>query len=131
MFYFLLTLLILDAILLTTVVLLQSGKGGGLAAMGGGGGGASDSLFGSRQATTLLTKASWWLGGAFLVLAYIISLIAGPSATPESILSEGLAVPSATSPVVPEILDAPAETPASSGTAPAPAGEPDPASSGQ
>jgi len=124
-FYFLLTLLILDAILLTTVVLLQSGKGGGLAAMGGGGGGSSDSLFGSRQATTMLTKASWWLGGIFLGLAYTISLIATPAVTSESILGEGLAPPAATSPVVPEILDQPVEQ------TPAPAGETEPVSPAQ
>ena len=73
MYYFLLGLLILDALLLIPVVLLQAGKGGGLAAMGGGAG--TDTLFGGRQAATLLTKATWWCGGAFLVLALAISIM--------------------------------------------------------
>ena len=85
MHYFLLTLLILDAILLTTVVLLQAGKGGGLAAMGAAGAG-TDSLFGSRQAATLLTRATWWTGGLFLVLAFTLSLMSTRTARSESIL---------------------------------------------
>ena len=58
MFTLLLILLILNALVLIPVVLLQSGKGGGLASMGGSAG--TDTLFGSRQATTILTKATWW-----------------------------------------------------------------------
>ena len=68
------TLLILDALLLMLVVLLQAGKGGGLAAMGAAGAG-SDTLFGSRQAATLLTRATWWTGGIFLTLAFALSLL--------------------------------------------------------
>ena len=100
MYYLLLTLLVLDAILLTTVVLLQAGKGGGLAAMGAAGAG-SDSLFGSRQATTLLTKATWWLGSIFLVLAFTLSLLSARSTQPGSILREGLQAPAATTPTLP------------------------------
>ncbi len=67
MFAFLLTLLILDAIILSVVVLLQAGQGGGLASLGGAGG--TDTVMGGRQAVTILTKATWWCGGIFLVLA--------------------------------------------------------------
>jgi preprotein translocase subunit SecG len=94
-YYLLLTLLVLDAILLTTVVLLQAGKGGGLAAMGAAGAG-SDSLFGTRHATTLLTKATWWTGSIFLVLSFTLSLLAGRTTRPSSILREGLQAPAAT-----------------------------------
>src|SRR5690606_20346637 len=81
------------------VVLLQAGKGGGLAAMGAAGAG-TDSIFGSRQATTLLTKATWWTGGIFLVLCFVLSLMSGGSTHSSSILREGLQPP-ASSPTVP------------------------------
>src|SRR6476646_266627 len=72
MFAFLLTLLILDALLLSVVVLLQAGQGGGLASLGGA---TTDPGLGGRQAVTLLTKATWWCGGIFLVLALALSLV--------------------------------------------------------
>ena len=95
MYYFLLTLLILDAFLLMTVVLLQAGKGGGLAAMGAAGAG-SDTLFGSRQAATLLTRATWWTGTIFLVLSFLLStMVSRPGAGGESILRGGIQAPAA------------------------------------
>ena len=72
MFAFLLTLLILDALLLSVVVLLQAGQGGGLASLGGA---TTDTVLGGRQAVTLLTKATWWCGGIFLLLALALSLV--------------------------------------------------------
>lgn len=127
MYSVLLTLLILDAVILMTVVLLQAGKGGGLAAMGAAGAG-SDSLFGSRQAANLLTRATWWAGGIFIGLAFVLSLMSGRSAAPESIL-RGAVQPVAPAPAGPGLLDpAPAtgDAPAGpSGAAPsetAPAG---------
>ena len=104
MYYLLLVLLVLDAILLTTVVLLQAGKGGGLAAMGAAGAG-SDSLFGTRHATTLLTKATWWTGSIFLVLAFTLSLLAGRTSQPSSILREGLQTPAPVTPGLPGIAE--------------------------
>lgn len=73
MYYFLIVLLILVAILLAVVVLLQAGQGGGLASLGGGGG--TDLVVGGRQAVTILTKGTWVLGGIFLFLALVISLV--------------------------------------------------------
>ncbi|HYJ79784.1 MAG TPA: preprotein translocase subunit SecG [Longimicrobiaceae bacterium] len=128
---FLLVLLILDALVLIPVVLLQSGKGGGLAAMGGGAG--TDTLFGSRQATTILHKASWWCGGIFIALAFALSLLSSRPSGRDSILREefqkgGPAVPAGSAPAVPGVTTpAPATTP----VAPAPAagqGGNDPAS---
>ncbi|HEX2205962.1 MAG TPA: preprotein translocase subunit SecG, partial [Longimicrobium sp.] len=84
MFTFLLILLVIDALILIPVVLLQSGKGGGLAAMGGGAG--TDTLFGSRQATTILHKASWWAGALFIALAFALSIMSSRTAGRESIL---------------------------------------------
>jgi len=72
MFAFLLTLLILDALVLCLVVLLQAGQGGGLASLGGA---TTDTVLGGRQAVTLLTKATWWCGGIFLVLSLALSLV--------------------------------------------------------
>ena len=102
MYYLLLTLLVLDSLLLATVVLLQAGKGGGLAAMGAAGAG-SDSLFGSRQATTLLTKTTWWTGSIFLILCFALSLMSGGSTQPGSILRGALPAPAATTPGLPGV----------------------------
>ncbi|HEX7090289.1 MAG TPA: preprotein translocase subunit SecG [Longimicrobiales bacterium] len=83
MFGILLALLILDGLLLTVVVLLQSGKGGGLAAMGGVG---TETFIGGRQAATILTKASWIMGGIFMGLAFVLAVMSTQRRQPESIL---------------------------------------------
>jgi preprotein translocase subunit SecG len=107
-YLFLLTVLIIDAFLLIAIVLLQAGKGGGLAAMGAAGAG-TDSLFGSRQTATLLTKATWWTGGIFLVLCFTLSMLSARTTRQESIL-RGAATP-VTTPARPPVQPAPA-TPA-------------------
>ena len=89
----LLTLLILDAIVLIVAILLQSGSGGGMAAAFGGASSSSDSVFGTRQAGNLLTKASWWCGGIFIGLAYILQLSAAHARIPTSILDKSFAPP--------------------------------------
>src|SRR5688500_366232 len=86
MFAFLLILLLIDGVLLGIVVLLQSGKGGGLASMGGGAG--TDTLIGGRQAATILTKASWICGAAFMVLALVLSVLSSRQARPTSVLRD-------------------------------------------
>lgn len=73
MYAFLVTLLIIDALLLSVVVLLQAGQGGGLASLGGG---TTDMVMGGRQAVTLLTTATKWLGGVFMGLALVLSFVA-------------------------------------------------------
>ena len=93
MYTFLLTLLILDALILAIAVLLQSGKGGGLAASFGGASSSSDSVLGTRQAGNLLTKASWWSGGIFLGLAFILQIMSSRGTAPKSVLDK-LAAPS-------------------------------------
>jgi preprotein translocase subunit SecG len=104
-YYFLLVLLLLDALLLMVVVLLQAGKGGGLAAMGAAGAG-TDSLFGGRQAVTLLTRATWWTGGIFMALAFVLSLLSGRSGGSESILRSGVQAPTpVTTPAIPGTLE--------------------------
>ena len=73
MYGILVGILILDALILATAVLLQAGQGGGLASMGGGAG--TETVMGGRQATTLLTKVTWWTAGIFLFLALVLSFM--------------------------------------------------------
>ncbi len=90
MYGFLLAVLILDGIFLGVVVLLQSGKGGGLAAMGGGAA-ATDGILGGRQATTMLTRATWTTGSVFMLLALVLSIMSSRAQLPQSILRQDLA----------------------------------------
>lgn len=86
MYGFLLTLIVLDGIFLSVVILLQSGKGGGLAAMGGSGTAMTDGILGGRQATTVLTRATWTSGTLFMVLALVLSIMSSRSAAPASVI---------------------------------------------
>ena len=88
MYTFLLVLLVIDSIVLIAAILLQSGKGSGLAASFGGVSSSADSLLGTRQAGNLLTKASWWGGGIFLFLAFVLSLSSARSRAPKSVLDD-------------------------------------------
>ncbi len=89
LFSALLFLLVLDCFALMLVVLLQSGKGGGLAA-GFGGAGTGMEMMGSRQTATFLHNATRWLGGAFLVIAFAISLLTVRGNRPRSLLETQL-----------------------------------------
>ena len=114
MYGFLLTLLVLDGLFLGVVILLQAGKGGGLAAMGGGA--AATDVLGGRQATALLTRATWIAGTVFMVLSLVLAILSSRSTLPTSVL-EGIADPATTipQPVVPDasptldLLPAPVE----------------------
>ncbi len=86
----LLAVLILDGIFLGVVVLLQSGKGGGLAAMGGGAA-ATDGILGGRQATTMLTRATWTTGSVFMLLSLVLSIMSSATQVPQSILRQDAA----------------------------------------
>jgi preprotein translocase subunit SecG len=87
MYTFLVSLLVLDGFFLAIVVLLQAGKGGGLAAMGGGAA-ATDGILAGRQATTMLTRATWTGGGIFLALALVLSIMSSRAQQPTSILEQ-------------------------------------------
>ncbi|MFQ5536355.1 MAG: preprotein translocase subunit SecG [Gemmatimonadota bacterium] len=110
MYGFLLALIILDGIFLSVVILLQSGKGGGLAAMGGGTA-MTEGVLGGRQATTLLTRATWISGSLFMVLALVLSIMSSRAAQPESVIQvEAPATAPAPQPVLPGAAsDAPAQ----------------------
>ena len=84
MYSFLVTILLLDAVILATAVLLQAGQGGGLATMGGGAG--TETIMGGRQATTLLTKVTWWTAGIFLFLALILTFMSQSGSQVRSVL---------------------------------------------
>src|SRR5438270_12305673 len=119
---FLLTLLVIDCFVLMTAILLQSGKGTGLAANFGGASSSPDAFIGIRQAGNLLTKTSWWGGGVFLGLCFILQLMSTHTSAPRPVLEKGLgpqspnAAPAPTS--APAVPLAPAPTPT------APAGTP-------
>lgn len=118
----LIALLAIDCVLLIIAVLLQAGKGGGLAAAFGGVTSSADAILGTRQAGNLLTKASWWLGGIFLGLAFIISLTTSGRQAPRSILDQTFTPPAQTAPATtpqpaPNVLPI---TPAPTGDAKAP-----------
>jgi preprotein translocase subunit SecG len=89
----LLVLLILDSLVLIIAVLLQAGQGGGMAASFGGVSSSASSFMGARQAGNLLTKASWWCGGLFLGLSFLLALASTRSRTPKSALDETFQTP--------------------------------------
>ena len=90
LYTFLLTLLVIDCIVLMAAVLLQAGKGTGLAANFGGASSSPDAFIGIRQAGNLLTRASWWSGGIFLFLSFVLQLMSTHTAAPRSVLEKGL-----------------------------------------
>lgn len=117
----LLTLLIIDSVILVAAILLQAGKGGGLAASFGGVTSSADAILGTRQAGNLLTKASWWCGGLFLALAFMLSLTSSRRSAPRSILDQTFTTPPAPAapattpnsnvlPITPAPVEAPAPT---------------------
>lgn len=117
MYGFLLAILVLDGIFLGVVILLQSGKGGGLAAVGGGAA-MTEGLLGGRQATTVLTRATWTAGSIFMVLAFILSIMSSRATQPESVIQvQAPATAPAPEPILPGLGgDAPAG--AAEGTTP-------------
>jgi preprotein translocase subunit SecG len=116
MYTFLFTVLVLDAIVLIIAILLQAGKGSGLAASFGGASSAAETVIGSRQAGNLLTRTSWWAGGIFLGLAFILQLAGARARSPQSVLDQTF---SGTPAGAPAGARAPAGGAPASGAAPA------------
>jgi preprotein translocase subunit SecG len=90
LYTFLLVLLVIDCLVVMAAILLQSGKGSGLAASFGGASSSPDALIGIRQAGNLLTTVSWWGGGIFLGLCFILQIMSTHTAAPRSVLEKGL-----------------------------------------
>ena len=84
MYTILIVILVLDSLILATAVLLQAGQGGGLATMGGGAG--TETVMGGRQATTLLTKVTWWTAGIFLFIALVMTFMSQGGGQVRSVL---------------------------------------------
>ena len=80
MYSLLIVISLFIAVLLIIVVLLQSSKGGGLAGSFGGSG-QFGTVFGTRRTADFLSRATWWLGGALMILAIIINLFFLPGQT--------------------------------------------------
>jgi len=112
MYGFLLALLVLDGVFLAIVILLQSGKGGGLAAVGGGAA-MTEGLLGGRQATTVLTRATWTAGTVFMVLALVLSILSSRAQQPESVIQ--VQAPATTTAPQPILPGAGAEAPPAGG----------------
>lgn len=98
MYTFLLAILILISLVLIAVILLQSGKGGGMSANFGGATSSADAVIGTRQAGNLLTKVSWWGGGAFLFLSLVLQLMTTRQRAPKSVLDNAFSTPAPAAP---------------------------------
>ena len=107
-------ILIPDALILTAAVLLQAGQGGGLASLGGGAG--TEQFMGGRQATTLLTKITWWCAGIFLIVSLSLAVMSAHTAAPRSVLEGGVPAPAPVQPTplpLPTTPTQPSSTPPS------------------
>lgn len=68
----------------------------------------ADGVLGGRQAATVLTRATWSAGAAFMVLALVLSIMSSRSTVPESVIQVNApATQAAPAPVLPG-LDEPA-----------------------
>ena len=95
----LLVILVIDAIMLIAAILLQSGKGSGLAANFGGASSSPDAFIGIRQAGTILTKATWWGAGVFLLLAFVLQIMSTRAQVPKSVLEDTFGNPAPAAPI--------------------------------
>ena len=86
MYALLYTIFVICCFVLIAAVLLQAGKGNGLASSFGGASSAAESVIGSRQAGNLLTRTSWWAGGLFVGIAFILGLIGQRQRAARSVL---------------------------------------------
>jgi preprotein translocase subunit SecG len=75
----LLVILLILALALVGVVLLQRSEGGGLG-MGAGG------VMSGRAQATALSRATWWLGGAFMGASLLMTVIAAENAGGASVV---------------------------------------------
>jgi preprotein translocase subunit SecG len=93
LYNFLLVLLVIDSLVLIVAVLLQAGQGGGMAASFGGVSSSASSFMGARQTGNLLTKASWWCGGLFLGLSFLLAIASTRGRAPKSVLDQTFQTP--------------------------------------
>ncbi|MGA7524913.1 MAG: preprotein translocase subunit SecG [Acidobacteriaceae bacterium] len=86
MIYLVTTIHIIVSLLLIVIILLQQGKSADLAAAFGGQG--SQTAFGPRSAANMLTRATAWLAGIFLITSITLTvMLQHQVAHPHSVLS--------------------------------------------
>ncbi|OLC03991.1 MAG: preprotein translocase subunit SecG [Gemmatimonadetes bacterium 13_1_40CM_4_69_8] len=107
MYGFLVGVLILDSLVLATAILLQAGQGGGLASLGGGAG--TEQFMGGRQATTLLTRLTWWSAGTFLFVSLVLAIMSAQTSAPRSVIDTTGPQPAPVQPVPLPLPSAPQE----------------------
>lgn len=116
MYSLLVTISIIIALFLVIAVLLQASKGEGLAGTFGGGG-QMNTMFGARRTADFLSKITWWLGGALIVLAVVINMFFLPGQATqeqrESVIQSSRPTSVPANPTLPEV---PVETPAETAT---------------
>lgn len=121
MYTFLIILILIVCLVLAGAVLLQSGQGGGLASLGGG---PAENIVGGRQAETILTKGTWYLGAVFMFLALVLSVMStrrGPAQSRTQELLQQQQTEPTSGGALPLGPSAPASTAPAQGTTPAPA----------
>ena len=91
MYTLLLILMLVDAVILVAAIPLQAGQGGGIASLGGGAG--TEVFMGGRQATTILTKVTWWSASWFMGLAFILAILSAQGGAPRSVLEGNIPAP--------------------------------------
>jgi preprotein translocase subunit SecG len=107
MYSIIVVLITLIAILITIAVLLQSGQGSGLSGGIAGNAGGAAGAMGSRRTADFLSKATSFLGGAFLVLCLVANFFIDRSTTTRSAVQQsGFQMPAS------QDFSQPAESPA-------------------
>jgi preprotein translocase subunit SecG len=119
MYGFLVGVLILDSLVLTTAILLQAGQGGGLASLGGGAG--TEQFMGGRQATTLLTRLTWWSAAIFLFLSLVLAIMSAQTSAPRSVIDTTAPAPAPVLPTPLPLQSTPQQTPSPQPPPPPPA----------
>jgi len=131
LYYFVMTLHVIACLFLIAVVLLQQGKGQDLASAFGGGG--TQAAFGPRGSATVLSRATTFLAGVFVMTSLSLSVlrhressvldrVPAPAASPSASTSPAPPAGSAAPSAAPEATTPAASTPAA--TAPAPTATP-------
>jgi preprotein translocase subunit SecG len=87
MFITLMIVAILVGVFMTIVILMQSSKGQGLSGAFGGASGGVGTMLGVRRASDVLSKATWVLATAFVLLIFVINMFFLPTeSTEESVI---------------------------------------------
>jgi preprotein translocase subunit SecG len=119
MYALLIAIMVIDGLFMSVVILLQAGKGGGLASVGGGAA-MTEGILGGRQATTVLTRATWISASVFMALALILSIMSSRATAPTSVIQVPATAPTtAPEPVIPGLGGSDAPAPAVEATPPA------------